>query len=235
MTGERKSRDTLATLFWPEYDAGHARAALRRTLSVLSKALDGEGLLVDRSTVALDRERVWLDVVEFRRLVGQGRLAEAVALYRGDFLAGFGLRDSIEFDDWQFFELEELKRAYAGALERLARDEAERGDLDSAVDYARRWLALDSLQEPAHRLLMQLYAWSGQRAVALRQYRECVRVLDAELGVGPLGETTDLYEAILEDRVPPLEVAPARENVPASVARPEGLPLVGRDDRARND
>ncbi len=179
-----------------------ASAALRRTLSVLNKALDGEGLLVDRSTVALDRERVWLDVVEFRRLVGQGRLAEAVALYRGDFLAGFGLRDSIEFDDWQFFELEELKRAYAGALERLARDEAERGDLDSAVDYARRWLALDSLQEPAHRLLMQLYAWSGQRAVALRQYRECVRVLDAELGVGPLGETTDLYEAILEDRVP---------------------------------
>ena len=36
VTGERKSRDTLATLLWPEYDGEHARAALRRTLSVLN-------------------------------------------------------------------------------------------------------------------------------------------------------------------------------------------------------
>jgi DNA-binding SARP family transcriptional activator len=31
--------------------------------------------------------------------------------------------------------------------------------------------------------LMALYARSGQRAAALRQYEECERVLDEELGV----------------------------------------------------
>ncbi len=122
VTGERESRDSLAALFWPEHDTQHARAALRRTLSALGKGLGGEFLDVERSAVALASADVWLDVSEFRRLLEESREAEAVALYRGDFLSGFGLRDSIEFDDWQFFEAETLKREYAGALERLARE-----------------------------------------------------------------------------------------------------------------
>jgi len=39
ITRQQQSRDTLATLLWPEYDQTHARATLRRTLSVLNKAL----------------------------------------------------------------------------------------------------------------------------------------------------------------------------------------------------
>jgi len=228
VSGERKSRDTLATLLWPEYDGEHARAAFRRTLSALNKALGGEGLLIDRSSVALDRSAALVDVAEFRRLIAESHLEEAVALYRGDFLAGFGLKDSIEFDDWQFFELDGLKRELAVALERLARECAERGELDRGIDHARRWLGLDSLQEPAHRLLMQLYAWSGQRAAGLRQYRECVRFLDAELGVTPLQETTELYEAIREDRLSRPEAPRKPRHAAARPPRAEAYPLVGR-------
>ncbi|MCJ7737634.1 MAG: AAA family ATPase, partial [Anaerolineae bacterium] len=36
----------------------------------------------------------------------------------------------------------------------------------------------------------------GQRSVALRQYRHCVRVLEEELGAAPSAETTALYEAV---------------------------------------
>ena len=54
---------------------------------------------------------------------------------------------------------------------------------------------------------MKLYAWSGQRTAALRQYRESVRLLDEELGVPPLEETTELYQAINENRLPPPEQA----------------------------
>ncbi len=32
-------RDTLATLFWPDYDDSHARGSLRRLLSEVRKAL----------------------------------------------------------------------------------------------------------------------------------------------------------------------------------------------------
>ena len=37
---------------------------------------------------------------------------------------------------------------------------------------------------------------AGRRGDALTQYRECVRVLDRELGVSPLRETTELYNAV---------------------------------------
>ena len=133
-------------------------------------------------------------------------LAEAATLYRDDFMAGFGLRDSVAFDDWQFFQAESLRRELAGALERLARGRGALGEWESAIAHARRWLALDTLHEPAHRLLMALYAWSDQRAAALRQYRECVRILGKELGVAPLEETTLLYHAIQENDLPPQPV-----------------------------
>src|SRR4028118_1630659 len=64
-------------------------------------------------------------------------------------------------------------------------------------------MALDPLHEPAHRLLLALYAWSGQRAAALRQYRECGRILGKELGVAPLEETTGLYQSVQENDPPP--------------------------------
>lgn len=232
VTAERQSRDTLATLLWPDHDTEHARAALRRTLSALAKGLGGNFLAIERTAIALAPAGVWLDVIEFRRLASDGREDEAIALYRGDFLSGFGLRDSIEFDDWQLFEAETLRREYAGVLERRARELAAAGAGAEAVELARRWLALDQLQEPAHRLLMDLYFASGERAAALRQYRECVRTLDAELGVAPLEETTALYESIRENARPPAPARPADQE-PRPSAGPIAYPLVGRASERR--
>ena len=59
------------------------------------------------------------------------------------------------------------------------------------------------LHEPAHRLLMLLNAWAGDRPGALEAYRRFVAVANTELGVAPLEETTELYEAILDEDLPP--------------------------------
>jgi DNA-binding SARP family transcriptional activator len=233
VTGGWQGRDGVATLLWPDYDRTHARAALRRTLSALNKALGDGWLRIERAALRLDPAGAWFDVARSRELVaaclghGHGHaevcaacldpLAEAAALHRDDFLAGFSLRDSPSFDDWQFFQAESLRRELAATLDRLSRGLAGTGRWEEAVAGARRWLALDPLHEPAQRRLMLLYAWSGQRTAALRQYRECVRVLDDELGVAPLEETTALYQAILENRV-----ARAPELAPAAPAEAAG-------------
>ena len=116
-------------------------------------------------------------------------------------MAGFSLRDSAAFDDWQFFETDRLRRLLAGVLERLVAIQQGQGNFPAAIDGARRWLSLDALNEAAHCALITLYAQNNQRNAALRQYRECVRILDEELGVHPLDETTQLYEAIKENRL----------------------------------
>ncbi len=212
-------RDSLAAFFWPDVDAARAHGALRRTLSALHKALGGTGLKIDRETVSLERDAdTWVDVDVFHARLAECRthghpaddtcaaclpeLQTAAEQYRGDFMSGFSLRDSPAFDDWQFFQVESLRRELAGALERLGHTLSAQGDFEAGIAQVRRWLALDPLHEPAHRQLMQLYVWAGQRAAALRQYREAVRVLDQELSVAPLAETTALYEAIKENRVP---------------------------------
>jgi DNA-binding SARP family transcriptional activator/predicted ATPase len=228
VTRQVHSRDALGTLFWPEYDQSRARAGLRRVLASLKKSL-GEGWLdVDRESVGLNREaELWLDVAEFQeRLAACGAhdhpaeevcpdclplLVEAAELYRDDFLAGFTLRDSPAFDEWQFFQSQGLRADLAGGLERLARELSQQGEYQPAIAYARRWLALDPLHEPAHRCLMAFYARSDQRAAALRQYQACERVLQEELGVPPQAETSRLYQAIKGHREgTPAESQPER-------------------------
>ncbi|MPZ15914.1 MAG: AAA family ATPase [Chloroflexi bacterium] len=259
-------RDTLAALLWPESDHASARSALRRTLSTLRTALAGRWLAVDGETVRLG-EGSWLDVRQFLDLLdvwrGHGHpmaevcpeclahLGEAADLYRGAFMAGFSLRDSPEFDDWQAAQSELMVRAFSSCLERLVAGHAALGAYDAAGRYALRWLSLDPLQEAAHQSLMRLHAWKGDRSAALRQYRECVRILDRELGVSPLEETTELRRAIAEGNVPPPDPpldpraeTPRRVDAAAQLASdrpqhedpsrgqvtaPSDLPMVGRE------
>jgi ABC-type oligopeptide transport system substrate-binding subunit/DNA-binding SARP family transcriptional activator/predicted Ser/Thr protein kinase len=220
ITRECHNREALVTLLWPESEPGRARAILRRNLSVLKKALSNDYLLVDRETIGLNLEKnIWLDVDQFHHLLASWKehghsqdeicpeclpsLAEAVGLYKGDFLEGFSLRDSPNFDDWQFFQTQGLRQELATGLERLVRGYSPLGRFKTAIPHAQRWVALDPMHEPAQRYLMRLYAWSGQHAAALRQYEDCHRILQEELGVPPEDETTQLYEVIKAKEVPP--------------------------------
>jgi len=220
------NRDSLAELLWPDYATDRGRAALRRTLSTLRSALGGRWVSVARDSVSLDGGE--LDVNEFHRLAASGELADleqAAALHRGVFLAGFGLRDSSVFDDWQSFRAASLARELGGVLDRLADGCAAGGDAVRAVEHARRRLALDPLNETAHRRLIVLYGTSGERAAALTQYRDCVRILHRELGVSPTEETTAAYHAVREGGTTAAE--PPQPGRRVTDSRPH--PLVGRD------
>lgn len=236
VTQQYHTREALSTLLWSDHEPPSARREVRRMIWALNKRLGKEWLLVERESLALlPQPGLWLDVDQFRYLLRVGSshghptgevcpaclepLAKAVELVRGDFLAGFTLPDSPEFDTWQRFETESLRRELAGALERLVQGYQGQGQegREPAIGYARQWVALDPLQEQAHRQLMQLYARTGQSAAALRQYQLCAQVLADELGVEPALETTTLYEAIKANRLPLLaqvDIHPLKPNAP---------------------
>jgi len=206
-----RSRDGICALLWPEKSARTARAELRRTISTLRSCAGADFVEVTRSSVTIG-ERVNVDVREFRELVSSvsahhstggvlcadcsQKLERAVALYKDDFLAGFSLSDSSAFDDWMINESERLRDLLNVALERLSRPQLPTGEggigETNLLAYARRWLQLDGLNEAAHRRLMTLYATSGQRGAALRQYGACERILKEELDASPSRETLEL-------------------------------------------
>jgi DNA-binding SARP family transcriptional activator len=241
VTGREHSREQLADLLWPEADSAKGRASLRRTLSVTAAAM-GPGLTISRAAVSLEPALVRVDVREFERLIAQpdaASLEQAVQLYRDDFLAGFVLRGCPDFEEWQASVAEELRQSLARGLQRLVAACIALGELERAAGPARRWLQLDPLHEPAHQAVIRLYGWAGQRSAAMRQYRSLVRVLDRDLAVRPLPETTRLYDDVRAGRLepPPVRAAPLSAG-PALSAGPDELepsappgawPLVGRD------
>src|SRR4051794_6127287 len=232
-----RSRESLCGLLWPAHDLERGRGALRRTLSTLRQGIGDDWIDVVGDSLAVRRAAgLEVDVERFRALAADGatreRLSAAAALFAGDFLEGFSLRDSPEFDDWRAAEADALERELASVLRRLIEQLAAAGDLEPAIPHARRWLELDPLHEPAHRELIRLYAWSGDRAAAFEQYRTCVRTLSQELGVAPLEETAVLYEQLSEGRIarPLTERAPEATAPAVMAGAPPELPLLGRDD-----
>ena len=213
VTGERQSRDALATMFWPENTQARAYANLRQAIWEIRRSLGDDWLEVTRySLQMISRDNLWLDVVEFHNLISKvkkhvhprGMVCEdclanykqAVALFNGDFLAGFSLKDSPEFDNWQYFQTEELRREIGRIYQQLAEWFLQKQDYVQAIAYVQPWLQLDELNENAHRALMRIYYASGQRSAAIQQYKNCVSSLERQLNITPEPKTTELYEKI---------------------------------------
>jgi len=240
------SREALATLLWPERPDEVALANLRYVLTNLRRALgDPETtaplLLVARDTLQFNRASDhWLDVRAFRDLLsldeaGESsveRLEQAIALYRGDFLAGFALDDSSAFEEWLTLRRDEFAGQAFGAFQRLAEAYESRGDHARAEACVRRQLALEPWREEAHRELMRLLALSGRRSAALAQYEACRRTLKDELDVEPSQETTTLMALIRDGTLAAAARAFARPDAHRSTRPPApevGLAFVARE------
>jgi ABC-type oligopeptide transport system substrate-binding subunit/DNA-binding SARP family transcriptional activator len=216
-------RERLADLFWGNRPERRARSSLSTALWHIRRCLPSERfILSDPHTVQFDPQAdLWLDVDAFETGAAADaidRLESAVALYRGDFLDGFS-------DDWVLGERYRLETLFFDALARLMNGYEAQGEQDAALATALCMLERDPLREDAHRLAMRAYCRLGRRNVALEQYRRCREVVLAELGVEPMVETTELYQAIVERRFAS-DVLPARGAAPSSV--PVTAP-VGRD------
>lgn len=213
VTGVPHTRDALATLFWPEADQEHGRGALRYTLGQLKAVLGDSWLHVTREQLGLlAHPDLFVDVVQVRALLAQvdahghpsrqtcancvTLLEQVAALSRGALLAGFTLPDSPAFDDWLFFETEQLQRLQIDALAALVAYHRTAGTPAAAIPYAQRWLALDPLDETVNQLLIQLYIDSAQRAAARRHYATFTKLLYDELHTAPADETTALIEQL---------------------------------------
>src|SRR5688572_25582624 len=87
--GRSQRRDRIVGLLWPELDQEHARAALRKALHVLRGTL-GDDVVISRGDeeLAVSRDALWCDAVEFADACEAGELAKALELYKGELMPG---------------------------------------------------------------------------------------------------------------------------------------------------
>lgn len=221
-------RDSVVALFWPALDAEHARGALRQALRFLRRAL-GEGVLNGRSEEELGFQdaALWCDAVAFEEAIATDRLAEALDLYRGDFLDGLFVSGvSPEFERWLDGERARLRRLAAEAARTLAERTEAAGGHAAGVTGWERALALAPDDETVLRRLIALLDRLGDRARAVSAYEEFARRLAEDFETEPAVETKQLIEAVRarESRGPePLPEIPARTpavSVESGGARP---------------
>jgi DNA-binding SARP family transcriptional activator/predicted ATPase len=245
VAGGQQTREHLSVLFWPESDAALGRASLRNTLGYLHAALGAADpasryLVVSREAIGFDPQvphdsdlaalqgaMAALRAGDVGRDELIARLDAAATAYRGDFLAGFSLGDAPEFDDWATLQREIWHQRVAAIFDRLSALLADGGESARAIEAARRWVALDRLNEVAHRRLIALHLAAGDRAAALRAVESCRATLDAELGIAPEPETLALAErARAAANAPPVAaVAPVADTPLVALG---AAPLVGR-------
>lgn len=198
--------EKLSDALWPDAEGDMAHQAVEVTLHRLRKLLGRPDALIFRAgRMSLNQQLCWVDASAFERLLSmadnaerQGRrerrralLEQAVALYRGPFLAA----DGSEW--WTKVPAARLHGKWLQALWQLALLLEQAEEWDRAADCFERCLEVDVALEATYRHLMHCRHRQGRPIEALEAYQRCRKVLAAIHDTVPSHETEALRKAIL--------------------------------------
>ena len=222
---EPASRDTLAALLWPDSDEERARRSLRGELARLRSALPDGAITGTRLDIGIDTTALDVDVRRFRDLVSAEQDLEAdvqaARLFRGPFCDGLTVRAAEPFDEWLRAERQSLETSYIQVLHRLIRTQRAHGDPNAALDWARRGIAFQPLNEYFSVQAMEAAEEFGDRSRALEIYRALQRALRTELGIGPGTEARAVARRLTGATGPPPTEATTTARIPARRDRGE--------------
>ena len=200
-------QERLHYLLWNDKPEAVCRRNMSHLLTHARSSLpDKNALIVKDSLVMLDPQRIWCDVVEFKKLIHSSQkdgcldiFKQAVEYYRGPFLDGLQFSDQPEFENLIELECFNLERNYLNLLYKLILAEKKNRNYESAIEYAYQYLAKDNLAEEVHRQLIMLYGLTSNRERALKQYKLCEEVLLSELQAEPSMKTQLAYQHVLAE------------------------------------
>ncbi len=181
-------RDYLAELLWPGTGSTRARRSLRQALFYLSKRLDEPLILADDFTLTLDVDHIDVDIWRFQRALERADYAGVVELYAGPFVPGLERKAGAELEHWIETQDEQLRAGLEVAYDRLIRRSLEKGDAESAVECARKYVDLNPLNERAQLALVRSLKAANDRVGALQTYRSYRTLLREALDGEPSQE-----------------------------------------------
>ena len=196
------TKEETGALFWPDATPDQLRTRFKNAIYRLRNALGSDVIRFADNVYHFD----WAfdydyDVESFDKWLAEAQrvqdansrvvnLERALAVYGGTYLPNVGTA-------WAIIERERLYRLYVGAATELARLYFERGEQDRALVRCQRLLEEDPCLEDVHRLIMQIYASSGNRAGVVRQFELCQKYLEEEIAAPPSALTEELFASLM--------------------------------------
>jgi DNA-binding SARP family transcriptional activator len=199
------SRESLALLLWQ--DTQNGRHDLRNALYGIRKSLGASVVHEEGFGLRIDAE---CDVTEFIDAVQHNRSHKAIALYRGPFLGWLRVARSDAWDDWVSHWRDDLQAMAAESYRRVSEAELVNRVPAEGIALARRWLAVDALDERAHGTLIMSLLAAGEPVMAVRHYLKYARLMRRHLGLPPDPEITQRIIAAQSTRQ--MRVVKARLN-----------------------
>jgi TolB-like protein/DNA-binding SARP family transcriptional activator len=220
------AREKLAAMLWPDSDGDRARHLLSDSVYVINRALGGEPITAVGDELRLRGDRLSCDARGFEDAVERGHLADAVRLYAGPFMDGFFVEGTEEFERWMSAERERLQELHARALEHLAIERNDRGDLRGAIECWRRLTTGDPFNSRLACGFAAALDRGGDRAGALQHLQDHTSTLQKELGIAPPVEVATLVRALRTPRAPGEAGPPENQTAtrPATPANHESAP-----------
>lgn len=205
----RLHRERVMEMLWPNLDAASAMNNLQHALHVARKALDATGTsprylsLRDEHLALCPDDPLWVDVEAFEKAAARARRAREIEVYRTALRLYAGeLLPEDRYEAWAEGRRAELQRTHLELLAESAEIHEANGGLAAATDALRSIVVRDPAHEEARAGLMRLFAASGHRYQALREYEQLGEALRRELGAEPEPSTRLLYEDILSGGLP---------------------------------
>jgi len=209
--------EAIAAALWPDRGpsaVANVRYCVFKLREQLADSADPTSSLVGREAAGyrLDPRRLKLDVDVFQRKAtagiaaarrgelesGETLLAEALALYRGDFLA------DDPYADWAFTEREYLRGLAGKGLAAMAQIAVSSGRLVAAADHLHRLAQLEPFDSHVHQMLIEVCLRRGRRTEALRHYHALRARLQRAFGEQPDFELTHVVAALGGSRREPV-------------------------------
>ena len=213
------SDERALALLWPEVDTHKARNNLKQVAFTLRQALGRDAFLRTSTTLRLDPALFSVDRWDFEHAIANRDAERAVALYGGPFLSGFHISGLADFEEWVEAERERLAHLYTGALTTVALGAETRGDYPAAIEWWRKAVTEDRLNDTNAQRLIRALAVSGDTAGALHQAKLHKALIEQELELKPSPAFLRLEEDIRAGIPVTGNTSPAtvRVNTPPSV------------------
>jgi two-component SAPR family response regulator len=204
---EAVDRETILEDIWPGFEREKVIILFHTTLHNLRQALNQinchDCLIYQNKRYQLHLENLTLDRKLFEEIIIRSMnkelapegvaflLEEAVALYKGDYLA--------ELDyDWIRPEQERLKQIYGETRQRLADYYLKKREFSNTIHHLQILTGLNPLNEEIHCLLMTSYAGLGDWLAVERQYQTLTTLLKNELGLAPSAKTRNTFYQLFQ-------------------------------------
>ncbi|HTV74010.1 MAG TPA: BTAD domain-containing putative transcriptional regulator [Candidatus Acidoferrales bacterium] len=187
---EALTRERLTDQLWPDLSESAARNAFHVCMHRLKQHLQDDVIIRTKDGYRL-RNDVRVDLWEIDRLMSAMRTSEAlseesVATLR-ELFERLQAERPARFANWEWFEQTErrLRELRSEVTHALAKHALACGQHRDALEMSRALIAHDPCDEPAREIAITAYLASGDRAAALRHFRQYRETLRAELDCEP--------------------------------------------------